>query len=189
MLTSCFVPFHFMKKLLLVSASTLLFLTACNTSTTTTDNQLSSSSSSSSAISVMMDESSSMMATSAMSSTLMTTTSSKAMVPSSAPTSSAAASVTSVAAAPHVITMTAENFKFTPSALTFKKGEKAIVRISSLSGIHGFGSSDLGFNARVEPGSTVDVTIPTDKTGTFTFRCTIPCGSGHMNMIGTITIS
>ena len=40
----------------------------------------------------------------------------------------------------------------------------------------------------VAPGQTVSVKLPTDKKGAFTFFCSVPCGPGHQNMKGTLTI-
>ncbi len=85
--------------------------------------------------------------------------------------------------------MTVENFAFVPSVINVRKGEKVTIRIKGVSGLHSFGVADLGLNVKVNPGETVDIDLPTDTTGTFTFRCMIPCGSGHKSMVGTITIS
>ena len=36
--------------------------------------------------------------------------------------------------------------------------------------------------------ASLTVTIPNDRTGAFSFRCAIPCGSGHRDMKGTIVV-
>jgi cytochrome c oxidase subunit 2 len=87
-----------------------------------------------------------------------------------------------------VVDVTAKNFEFQPNVIHLKKGENVAVRLHSTEGTHGFGSRDLGINVTVSEGQTVLVTIPTDKAGTFSFRCTVPCGPGHMDMTGTIVI-
>ena len=43
-------------------------------------------------------------------------------------------------------------------------------------------------NAKLEPSIPVAVEFVADKTGTFQFRCNLPCGSGHTNMKGTIVV-
>ncbi|MFA5799593.1 MAG: cupredoxin domain-containing protein [Candidatus Peribacteraceae bacterium] len=91
--------------------------------------------------------------------------------------------------AARIVEVTVENWKFTPNIVTAKKGEKLVIRLKGVSGIHGFSVPDLGINQRVEVGETIDVTIPADKAGTFDFRCSVPCGEGHEGMTGKIIIS
>lgn len=69
-----------------------------------------------------------------------------------------------------------------------KKGEKIIVRVTGAEGVHGFKVPGLGINQTVNFGTTVDVAVPTDAAGTFEFLCSVPCGSGHKSMRGTIVI-
>lgn len=90
---------------------------------------------------------------------------------------------------PRVVTIAASNFAFSPNGIVAKKGEKVTLRLTSTEGNHGFGVPDLGINTTMFEGKTVDVELPTDKTGTFSFKCSVPCGSGHRDMTGTITIT
>lgn len=142
----------------------LLLLTACNGSTSGTTDGTSSASSARSVASAA--------------------TSSK---PSSAAASAATSKVTDANA--RVIAMTSTDWVFSPTSITAKKGEKIIVRLTNNDGIHSFGAMDLGINVRINPGETKDIEIPTDKAGTFSFRCLVPCGPGHKDMVGTIVIS
>ena len=87
-----------------------------------------------------------------------------------------------------IIRMTSESWKFTPNAVTLKKGEDVTFQISGLSGTHGFSVPGLGINAPVIAGQTVTVKVPTEKAGTFPFLCSIPCGAGHADMRGQIVI-
>jgi len=89
---------------------------------------------------------------------------------------------------PRVIEVTAQNWVFTPATITAKQGEKILVRLRGISGVHSFGVSDMGINVTINPGETKDIEIPTDKAGTFSFRCMVPCGEGHMDMVGEIVI-
>lgn len=91
--------------------------------------------------------------------------------------------------ADRVITITADNFTFTPSAITVKKGEKITIRLQGIAGTHGFAIPALLINTAIAPGKTVDITLPTDVAGTFEFFCSIPCGPGHQDMKGTIIIT
>jgi heme/copper-type cytochrome/quinol oxidase subunit 2 len=90
---------------------------------------------------------------------------------------------------PRVIEVTVEDFKFAPTSITVKKGEKVVIRMTGLSGRHGFAVPDLGINTEIPEGKTVDIDIPTDTAETFAFKCSIPCGPGHRDMTGTITIT
>jgi cytochrome c oxidase subunit 2 len=108
---------------------------------------------------------------------------------SSVATVSSAAASSEQAVQARVIVVSADNFSFNPSTINAKKGEKVILRIKGVAGIHGFGIPDLGVNVRVDAGGSVDVELPTDTAGSFAFRCTIPCGGGHKSMVGTIVIS
>ncbi len=85
--------------------------------------------------------------------------------------------------------MTVENFAFVPSTINVKRGEHVIIRVTGVTGLHSFGAPELGLNVRVDLDQTVDIVLPTDTAGSFAFRCMIPCGTGHKNMVGTIIIS
>ena len=88
-----------------------------------------------------------------------------------------------------VIAVSADNWTFSPSAISAKKGEQVKIRLTGIAGAHGFAVPDLGINTAIAAGQVVDVEIPTDTTGTFSFRCSVPCGSGHKEMTGTLTIT
>ena len=84
--------------------------------------------------------------------------------------------------------MDVTDWAFTPSTITLKKGEKITLELTGVDGDHGISAPDLGIEKKFEAGETVMVTVPTDKTGTFNFRCNVPCGHGHRDMTGTIII-
>ena len=89
----------------------------------------------------------------------------------------------------HTISVSVDNWAFTPAVITVKKGEKITVRLNVVAGTHSFAVPGLGINQTLTPGQVADVVIPTDTAGTFDFRCTIPCGAGHKEMKGTIIIT
>lgn len=88
-----------------------------------------------------------------------------------------------------VIPVTAELWKFTPNVLRAQQSEEVVLQITGISGTHGFSAPDLGINATVIQGQTITVPLPTDKAGTFDFRCSVPCGVGHQDMKGQIVIA
>lgn len=109
---------------------------------------------------------------------------------SSAPAQAASSkpAVTAPATGSRTVLMTVTNFKFEPAQITVKKGEKIKLQVTAIEGTHGLAIPDLGVNVSVAPGQTVTIDIPTMKTGTFSFFCSIPCGSGHRDMRGMIVI-
>ena len=84
--------------------------------------------------------------------------------------------------------MTAKKWDFNPNTITVNKGDTVKLHIESIDVTHGFGLSEFGINKQLEPGKTIDVEFVADKTGTFTFRCTVICGSGHSGMNGQLII-
>ncbi|OGJ70454.1 hypothetical protein A3H22_01820 [Candidatus Peribacteria bacterium RIFCSPLOWO2_12_FULL_55_15] len=97
--------------------------------------------------------------------------------------------VEQVAPQGRIIPVTAELWKFTPNVIQAKQGEEAVLQITGVSGTHGFSVPDLGINATIIQGQTVSVTLPTDRPGTFDFRCSVPCGAGHKDMTGQIIVA
>jgi cytochrome c oxidase subunit 2 len=82
-----------------------------------------------------------------------------------------------------------ENFAFTPSSITARKGEPVTLRLIGVTGAHGFYIPDLGLNVPIAAGQTVDVTLPTGRPGTYRIICSLYCGSGHGDMTGTLVIT
>lgn len=87
-----------------------------------------------------------------------------------------------------VIDMTMTDWAFSQKELRLKKGEQVRVRLTNVKGDHSFTAADLGIDVVVEEGTTKEFVIPTETTGTFGFRCAIPCGPGHRDMTGQIII-
>ncbi len=100
------------------------------------------------------------------------------------PTPAAAAPVGPV----HEITMTAKRFEFTPPAITVKQGEHVRLKITSQDTTHGFMLPDYNINMQLEPQKETAIEFTADKKGTFTFACSVFCGSGHRSMKGTLTV-
>lgn len=84
--------------------------------------------------------------------------------------------------------MTAQQWEFIPSTITVNKGDIVKLHITSIDVAHGFGLPDFGINERLEPEKTVDVEFVADKTGTFTFTCTVFCGFSHGRMKGQLIV-
>ena len=102
--------------------------------------------------------------------------------------SSEALAVSSPASEARVVRVEVANWAFTPSLVTPKVGEQVKVEFVGVSGNHGIGVPDLGIDVKLDEGQTAVVDLPTDKAGTFPFRCNVMCGEGHREMKGTIVI-
>lgn len=84
--------------------------------------------------------------------------------------------------------MTAKKWEFTPSTITVNQGDIVKITITSTDGTHGFSLRDFDINERLEHNIPVTIEFVADKSGTFPFRCNIPCGSGHSSMDGTLVV-
>jgi|GEM_PF-909755 cytochrome c oxidase subunit 2 len=85
--------------------------------------------------------------------------------------------------------ITAEQFKFTPKTITVTKGDKVKLTVTSLDVSHGLKIPEFDVNVQVEKDETKSVEFVADKAGTFTFSCSVVCGSGHGDMQGTLIVN
>lgn len=53
---------------------------------------------------------------------------------------------------------------------------------------HGFAVDVLGVNRRLFPKTTTTVEFTPSLSGTFNFYCSVPCGEGHYDQIGTLIV-
>ena len=88
-----------------------------------------------------------------------------------------------------VIHLKAKKFEFVPGEITIKKGEPVTLEIESEDVTHGFSLPDFNVRTEIKPGRASVVRFTPDKTGQFTFVCTVFCGSGHEDMSGTLTVT
>jgi heme/copper-type cytochrome/quinol oxidase subunit 2 len=84
--------------------------------------------------------------------------------------------------------ITAKKFSFTPDQITVNRGDNVKLSLTSADVVHGFKLDGYGINKTLNPGETVTVEFIADKPGTFEFRCSIPCGEGHIVMKGTLAV-
>ena len=86
-------------------------------------------------------------------------------------------------------TITAKQWEFQPATITVKKGDHVKLTITTTDVTHGFSLPDFNVNSQISPGSPTVVEFDADKTGTFTFACSVFCGSGHGGMHGTLVVT
>lgn len=84
--------------------------------------------------------------------------------------------------------ITAKNWEFSPATITVNKGDKVRLKITSTDGIHSFVLADFNVNSKLEVGNTQLIEFTADQAGSFKFRCGTPCGSGHLDMQGTLIV-
>jgi cytochrome c oxidase subunit II len=87
------------------------------------------------------------------------------------------------------ISVTAKRFEFVPSTINVNEGDNVKLSITSEDSTHGFALLPFGVRETLSPGKTVTVEFTADKVGEHTFFCTVPCGSGHGGMKGTLVVS
>lgn len=119
-----------------------------------------------------------------------TPTAKKSAEPSPEPKPSVPAPQAPVVTAPTVkaFTVIAKNWTFEPSTIRVKKGDTVTLSIKSVDVDHGFALSAFNINKKLVPGQTTQVEFVADKTGSFSFFCSVFCGSGHSGMRGTLVV-
>ena len=93
------------------------------------------------------------------------------------------------------IHITARQWKFEPSEIVVKKGQKVTLILTSADVTHGFMLEAFNINVVIHPGKITKVTFTPDKVGEFEFRCSVYCGEpwpgsgvGHWVMRGTLRV-
>lgn len=84
--------------------------------------------------------------------------------------------------------MRAFKWSFDPAIITVDKGDRVKLHIISEDVTHGFNLQAFGINENLAPGKTTNVEFIANKTGTFTFVCSVFCGAGHSDMAGQLIV-
>lgn len=87
-----------------------------------------------------------------------------------------------------VVNVTAFQWGYKPDTITVKQGDNVTLYLTSSDVTHGFELDAFGINAEITPGQITTVNFIADKPGTFTFYCSVFCGSGHSTMRGTLIV-
>lgn len=88
------------------------------------------------------------------------------------------------------IAITAKRFDFTPSTVTVKQGENVRLKITSTDVTHGFelNTPFVNVNKDLSPGEEVIVEFTATEKGSWDFKCSVFCGSGHSGMKGKLVV-
>ncbi len=89
---------------------------------------------------------------------------------------------------PVEIEMTASQWKFEPSTITVKKGDRVVLKIKSNDVTHGFNLPAFNINENIPSGEVVTVDFVANKVGEFEFACSVYCGQGHDAMKGKLIV-
>jgi cytochrome c oxidase subunit 2 len=87
-----------------------------------------------------------------------------------------------------VIRIQARKFRFVPSEIQLRKGESAVLEITSEDFMHGFRLPSMGIEVDLPLGRTTQIRIQPKETGTFVFSCGSYCGPGHEAMTGRLIV-
>ena len=87
-----------------------------------------------------------------------------------------------------VIHMTAQRYKFTPNVITAIQGQRVRIIITALDRKHGFKLAAYHIDQILPKGDPATIEFTANKAGTFTFRCSVFCGIGHLRMKGKLIV-
>ena len=79
----------------------------------------------------------------------------------------------------------ASNWEFDKEVYAIRANEAVEISVSSIEGVHGIGIVGTDYGNIID-GKPQSVTIT--EPGTYTIRCSIPCGGGHRNMVAKLVV-
>ena len=89
---------------------------------------------------------------------------------------------------PVEIKVTARRFEFEPRTITVQKGRPVRLIITAEDVEHGFAIKEFNINVKIAAKQTKIVEFTADRTGRFTFSCSVYCGDGHEDMTGELVV-
>ena len=85
--------------------------------------------------------------------------------------------------------ITASKYEFTPAEIEVDEGETVILEMRSTDVEHGLAIKELKVSVVIpKTGETVRTEFVAKKAGTFSFKCSEYCGSGHSRMRGRLVV-
>jgi len=91
---------------------------------------------------------------------------------------------------PRDIEMIASRFKFEPETLQVTEGDRVRLTVRSTDTEHGFSIKRMNVRVAVpKTGEPVTVEFVAERPGTYEFKCSEYCGSGHGRMKGQLVVS
>jgi len=85
--------------------------------------------------------------------------------------------------------ITASKYEFSPTEITVDEGEAVVLEMRSTDVEHGLEIKELKIASKIpKSGEAVRVEFVAKKSGTFSFKCSEYCGSGHSRMKGRLVV-
>lgn len=82
----------------------------------------------------------------------------------------------------------AKKFSYTPNIIKVNKGDVVKIRLISEDVHHGFYLDGYGVRTSAHPGQDGNLKFVADRTGRFSFRCSVTCGEFHPYMVGYLVV-
>lgn len=82
----------------------------------------------------------------------------------------------------------ARRFSYDPNVIRVKKGDHVRIRLISEDVHHGFFLDGYNIQTSALPGKEGSLSFVADKSGRFTFRCSVTCGDFHPYMVGYLEV-
>ncbi|MBM3127709.1 MAG: hypothetical protein FJ009_03640 [Chloroflexi bacterium] len=82
----------------------------------------------------------------------------------------------------------AKRFEYAPDTIQVNQGDKVTIRLVSEDVSHGLYVDGYEIKTAAHPGAEGTLTFVADKTGRYTFRCTVTCGEFHPYMVGYLNV-
>lgn len=88
------------------------------------------------------------------------------------------------------VEITASRYRFEPSSIEVKPGERVMLVVRSADTDHGIAIKGLGIKAKVpRSGTPVSIELVANKVGTYAVSCSEYCGGGHSKMKAQLVVS
>ncbi len=82
----------------------------------------------------------------------------------------------------------AKKFSYNPNIIKVNKGDVVKIRLISEDVHHGFYLDGYSVQTSAHPGQDGNVKFVANKTGRFSFRCSVTCGEFHPYMVGYLVV-
>jgi cytochrome c oxidase subunit 2 len=82
----------------------------------------------------------------------------------------------------------AKKFVYTPNIIKVNKGDQVKIRLISEDVHHGLFLDGYGIKTSAHPGQEGSLDFVANKSGRFSFRCSVTCGEFHPYMIGYLIV-
>lgn len=82
----------------------------------------------------------------------------------------------------------AEKWAWTPDTITVKRGTHVVLELTSGDASRAFELKDYNVKVSVPEGETARAEFDADRVGTFSWRCSRPCGDGCAKLKGKLVV-